>query len=436
MQGLGTIDSPYIITQPSDFEHIRTNLNAYYELGNDIDFTGEDFTAIGYSTTGKRFNGKFDGKGYTIKNVNVVAGTQSNQVGFFGYTDTECSIQNVKFDNLSMTFVGTTANYTYGLIASVAMGEFKNIHLHGVMNISGYVGRVGAFAGLSYETVERFKAHNIYINVEMNFSNSIPYTGSNKNIGGFMGQIANDNTTPSPNISNIVVNNKLTISNPSVFTIGRVVGSRNYQTTYNNVYANISHFDNNYTENFGIVTDSSILSPLSLDAEYWIHEEGNPPQLKSFIRPLGNQRKETTVINFKMPSVTYKRSKRKSNSSLPVKVTSAYFTLNKRLNTTCKIVTNPLIVSSYISNANIKSHTFTIKASPISVERLISKCVLRYVAIDLSDFKVNLDIVYPKIPNYPIFALIYVIDNPTNVNSLHGQSVTYAIENKSRIEVI
>ena len=436
MQGLGTIDSPYIITQPTDFEHIRINLNAYYELGNDIDFVGGEFVAIGYSITGKRFNGKFDGKGYTIKNVNVVAGTQSNQVGFFGYTDTACSVQNVKFDNMSMTYTGTTANYTYGLIASVAMGEFKNVYLHGVMNISGYVGRVGAFAGLAYETVERFKAHNIYINVDMNFSNNTPYTGSNKNIGGFMGQIANDNTTPSPSISNIVVNNKLTISNPSAFTIGRVVGSRNYQTTYHNVYANISNFENNYTENFGIVTDSTLLNPLSLDSEYWVQGEGQLPQLKSFIRPQGNHRKETTVINFKIPNVAYNRSQRKSNSSLPVKVTSAYFTLNKRLNTTRKIVANPFIVSASITNANIKSYTFTIKASPISVERLVSKCVLRYVAIDLSHFKVRLDITYPEMSNEPIYAFVCVIDNPTNVNTLHSQSITYAIQNKSRIEVI
>ena len=37
MQGLGTIDNPYIVTTPEEYKSISNDPTACYKLGNDID---------------------------------------------------------------------------------------------------------------------------------------------------------------------------------------------------------------------------------------------------------------------------------------------------------------------------------------------------------------------------------------------------------------
>ena len=53
------------------------------KMMNDIDFTGVTHTPIGNST-GKKFNGTFDGQGFRIKNM-IINRDSENGVGFFGY---------------------------------------------------------------------------------------------------------------------------------------------------------------------------------------------------------------------------------------------------------------------------------------------------------------------------------------------------------------
>ena len=53
------------------------------KMMNDIDFTDVNHTPIGNST-GKKYNGTFDGQGFRIKNLNINRDTE-NGIGFFGY---------------------------------------------------------------------------------------------------------------------------------------------------------------------------------------------------------------------------------------------------------------------------------------------------------------------------------------------------------------
>jgi len=69
--GLGTAASPFIIETPDDFNAVRNNLTAYYELANDIDMTGfVNFLQIGTSNT-IAFSGRFDGKGRKVSNLSI-----------------------------------------------------------------------------------------------------------------------------------------------------------------------------------------------------------------------------------------------------------------------------------------------------------------------------------------------------------------------------
>lgn len=60
MQGLGTIDNPYIVTTPEEYKSISNNPSACYKLGNDIDMSSSPGLAC------NSFSGIFDGNGHRI----------------------------------------------------------------------------------------------------------------------------------------------------------------------------------------------------------------------------------------------------------------------------------------------------------------------------------------------------------------------------------
>ena len=72
LQGLGTEDSPYIISTIEDFYTIGDFLDAHYILQNDIDLTNDSMNKLGWEPFGKRkeqrFTGVFDGKNHKLSN--------------------------------------------------------------------------------------------------------------------------------------------------------------------------------------------------------------------------------------------------------------------------------------------------------------------------------------------------------------------------------
>ena len=84
------------ISTPQQLNNVRNNLNGNYELTNDIDMSQiEDYEPIGNEVDGA-FKGTFDGKGYTIKNVQMDDNSHK-YAGLFGYLDGK--VQNVKLQN-------------------------------------------------------------------------------------------------------------------------------------------------------------------------------------------------------------------------------------------------------------------------------------------------------------------------------------------------
>jgi hypothetical protein len=135
MQGLGTIDSPYIVTTLAEYKSISSAPSACYKLGNDIDMSSSPGLAC------DTFSGTFDGNGHRItgqtgnlqsafcrlltggavvKNVGFALNINNTNGGYTGGVAAEvggnCTIQKVWIDPAipaTMAYVQSTASLRY-----------------------------------------------------------------------------------------------------------------------------------------------------------------------------------------------------------------------------------------------------------------------------------------------------------------------------------
>lgn len=105
MTGSGTQADPYKIYNQADLALLSganyagyVGTGKYFELANDISMTG-NFQPIG--TLSYKFNGKFDGKGFTINGL-TIDGTGTDCQGMFAYVTAGANIKNIVFDGASI----------------------------------------------------------------------------------------------------------------------------------------------------------------------------------------------------------------------------------------------------------------------------------------------------------------------------------------------
>src|SRR5512136_854284 len=98
MTGSGAPGDPYIIYDVTDLQNMILDLDAYYELANDIDASitstwngGAGFVPVGTSSI--PFTGNFDGKGFFIYALYIDRFT-TYDIGLFGYAE-NATIANV-----------------------------------------------------------------------------------------------------------------------------------------------------------------------------------------------------------------------------------------------------------------------------------------------------------------------------------------------------
>ena len=157
--GAGTSGDAYIITTPSQFNEMRNNLTAYYELGNSLDMTGDVLYTEPTGDWNVPFTGSFDGKGYSIDNMHwtYTDPDYTHPPGIFGVIDTGVQwMRNVNFDNYSLISLddyATTGCCGGGFIGgddSVTAHEISNIHFtNSLVDIrnSGEAGGVVGYSG-------------------------------------------------------------------------------------------------------------------------------------------------------------------------------------------------------------------------------------------------------------------------------------------------
>ncbi len=120
MDGDGTEDDPYVITDVHELQAMNDDLEAHYELGNDIDASetsewDEGFYPIGDSPSfGERdedeFAGSLDGQGYVIDGL-YIDRPDERRISLIGYN--EGTIKNIGLVNADIT----SDEYVSGLVA-------------------------------------------------------------------------------------------------------------------------------------------------------------------------------------------------------------------------------------------------------------------------------------------------------------------------------
>lgn len=216
LEGDGTIESPYIITNARGLDMIRTNQFAYYKLGNDIDLTydtqnkdglfyndGKGWEPIKYSSfsfisnivnTSDGFSGGLDGDGHTIKGLYINRPSE-NVVGLFANTYNQ-NYSDVYIKNLTLSDVNITGNNFVGALLGHAWGgtyekvlDISNVKvLNGIVNGNKYVGGIvgNIYAGSNLTLIDSEISRQKFDNL---FNSSI-VSGSDY-VGGIAGLVMN-----------------------------------------------------------------------------------------------------------------------------------------------------------------------------------------------------------------------------------------------------
>lgn len=149
MQGTGTINDPYIITNDYELQAVSENLTANYILGNNINLAGTNNwnSGLGFDPI-FNFQGTFNGNGYTISNLYINRPSQ-DYVGLFGFS---VGVIN----NLSVTNVQVIGNVSVGGVVGYQwMGSMNNILVSGSVSSQADPASqsfVGGLAGFLYES--------------------------------------------------------------------------------------------------------------------------------------------------------------------------------------------------------------------------------------------------------------------------------------------
>jgi hypothetical protein len=152
--GSGTITNPYRISTINELKQFRDNINSstynnaykskYYELANDIDMSSETtWKPIGYVSN--KFEGNFNGKGFTIKNLKIGSADNlevSNYCGFFG------NIKNAIISNLNVEMnIYCNGKYIGGITGYADLSTIMNCSTNGYIYAYGNTVRAGGILG-------------------------------------------------------------------------------------------------------------------------------------------------------------------------------------------------------------------------------------------------------------------------------------------------
>ncbi|MGN1384559.1 MAG: beta strand repeat-containing protein [Clostridia bacterium] len=140
--GDGNAATPYLIRNCAELAYLRDNVNSgntysgkYFQLVNDLDLNGKEWTPIG--TIEQPFQGVFDGAGYVIANAKITISSMPTagiaSYGFFGSIGggtTQAIVKNVQFSKIQISITATTDGGGTSLrgyhIGTVAGTLYKN----------------------------------------------------------------------------------------------------------------------------------------------------------------------------------------------------------------------------------------------------------------------------------------------------------------------
>ena len=160
MTGSGTEADPYIIYAVNDLQAVDNDLNAWYELANDIDASdtvnwnsGAGFSPIGPETSS--FQGHFDGRGYNITSLYINRPT-TDCVGLFRLIFNAPEVKNFELLQVNITgqdrvgaLAGRVASFTgFGVIIKRCRSSGS---VTGRAYVGGLIGDYNPTAGTNSE---------------------------------------------------------------------------------------------------------------------------------------------------------------------------------------------------------------------------------------------------------------------------------------------
>ncbi|MFA6038127.1 MAG: GLUG motif-containing protein [Legionellales bacterium] len=168
----GEITNSTLINDCESLQHIDQNLDAYFELENDIDCTNYYFFPIGSNSD--PFTGTINGHGYTISNLSIIKPDAEN-IGLFSATE-DASITNLNLENANIEGIEAV-----GILIGKDRGNtnISNINASGQVTAgseSRYIGGLVGYAGL----------HSIINDILLNI-NVKADPMSSESIGGLLG---------------------------------------------------------------------------------------------------------------------------------------------------------------------------------------------------------------------------------------------------------
>ena len=188
--GQGTINDPYQIATAEQLDAVRYNLNSNFVLVDDIDLSEyENWVPIGGIKDVEAkdgFQGTFDGKGYTIKNLKMdyqIKGDEAGayhkwHFGLFSNTQSSPGIKNVNLEDVNISIQGvdsSSKDITIGAITTES-SVVTNCNTSGIIRVSGMASNL-SMGGIVVQA-------NRIINCK-NSTHLIAATdGTNINIGG------------------------------------------------------------------------------------------------------------------------------------------------------------------------------------------------------------------------------------------------------------
>ncbi len=199
------------------YPELNKGLN--YELKNDINFAGSNFVTV--FNEGIAFNGYIDGKGFALKNISIEVtkenldsyaklgsdGRFSANVALFGKLD-GAQIVNIKVEDIKITIADEVYEYvTSGKFAS------KEEYKAAMKQIT-----VGTIASLAYNT--KLDEVSIFGTIDAGAYSvyASDYVQGFNALGGVFG------VADTCELTNISVNNKLSVDNGKKFFVGGVAG--------------------------------------------------------------------------------------------------------------------------------------------------------------------------------------------------------------------
>ena len=420
MLGYGTQNDPYIIQTPQDLHNTRNNLNAYYELGNNIDMSAwGNFSTIAKTTS---FKGKFDGKGFKIKKLTI--NETSGNIGLFGSVDSSTTvIKNLGIEECNISG-GNTGNWAGGIVGFLLKGNIENCYVTG--HVTGQY-MVGGIIGQFYDGSIKNSFSKTNVIGTGRVGGLVGYTGSSTCLvencysTGVATHTQIGTDYPSGGlIGNMEIPAKINNSFWDIESSGLTISQGGTGKTTSQMKQQSTFLNWNFTSIWSITNDY--------------------PYLQVFGAPVAPPKKESISVISNVKSITSLANKVKNSTKESQIYINSILGNSERYTATlraCEGNLSQINTNATQSHRTVRSRIENVNSSISSIHSTFkreSKTIKKLLA-EIKPIEGYVSVVYP-LSNKVVNAYLNVHINPSRTYMLEGKSETFYIINPSFGEVM